>query len=146
MHLLVNGHNIAFAAGTSALIAKRGHVSKINVLSDSHRAAVAVNVNGAHKVVLTAGQTVTIGSDKDAAFARLGMIARRRVQQTDLQNVSILVCEESPLSVIENSGTLTQLLKSSAKSDRQISNNILKMAACLTVVTAQHGLYSQERR
>jgi hypothetical protein len=73
-------------------------------------------------------------------------IARRSVKTTDLGNGhEIARSDVSLTSVMENSPALANLIHSTNHADRAIASRLIKMAACMMMVTAKKGAYSKQK-
>jgi hypothetical protein len=71
-------------------------------------------------------------------------IARRSVKTTDLgDGMEMARSDVSLTSVLENSTALADLIHSTNRADRAIANRLIKMAACMMMVTAKRGAYAK---
>ena len=83
---------------------------------------------------------------EDGAFVstilRTDKIGRRRVRAFDLgESMELTKSEISVASLMQNRDVLSRLLKSEHPLDKDISQRLMKMAACIAVTSASHGPY-----
>jgi len=135
---------ITLAPGTIAVVSRDGGAVSVRTLHDSRGNSTRVYGGGNEIARISAGQEVVTAMDGPAlstAISRIPVGRRRMELRTANGNQMVAHCDVSPLSVIQNSSVLTNLMHSSRNSDRAIVENVLKTAACLQMVSGHHGAY-----
>jgi mucin-19 len=130
--LKVHDAAITIKNGASALLRSDGHGLEIFNLCEDHWGAVKVSFGG-QEFVLGAGQRILIG--------QTSRVAMRNEKSQKVSDRQVKVGEFSFTAVVDGSDLLNKVLHSQARQDRQLAARLLKMAACLTLVTSTHGAF-----
>jgi hypothetical protein len=72
-------------------------------------------------------------------------IGRRKLARYEERGSGVYVSEVSLISLIMNSEILTKIFHSEVPEDKSLSSELLKMAACVSIVTANHGTFGQAK-
>ncbi len=134
--------NIAPAA--IVLVSNQGDIVKVRNLCEKTSLSVVVSFNG-KQTALAAGQEVMLGTNTDAIKKAMNAepIGRRQMHAVEFTHgPSIMKCEVSLLSLIQNVDVLNKLMLSKNKEDRDIARRLMKMAAVISQVSAGHGAYT----
>jgi len=135
---------VTLAPGTIAAVFRHSGTVSVRTLHDSRGNSTRVYAGGNEIARISAGQEVVTATDGPALSTAISRIpvGRRRMELLTGNGSQIAArCDVSPLSVIQNSSVLTNLMHSSRNSDRAIVENVLKTAACLQMVSGHHGAY-----
>lgn len=144
MVITSGGHKVRLQRGSVALINRENGVLKVRNVYEKAAHSIQVDT-GLEYVKVAAGGEVMVSGDKATLVSGVqkDKIGRRNVQQ--LKTASghhVMKSEVSILSLSSKNATMRQLMRSSDKQDRILSNNLMKMAACLMLVTSSHGAYA----
>lgn len=125
-----------------ALVEREGTLSKVRVLVDS--ATVKV---GKRSIELDAGQELVIAADEDQLLSGTinDGIGRRFTRQLTVDGNEVLYGDFSIMSLIPRSEVLSAMRFSHNRQERAMFERVMKMTACLYVVTAKHGQYKEYR-
>lgn len=141
-------HSITVAPGTVAVIRTHNGVTTVSNLYEK-------NPNSVHVALLIDGKFVPVGAGEEICIGPTDaevrdaisqdQVARRELEPMTLASgQKLLKSEISLVSLMNNSKLLTALQKSNSPNDKQVANHIMKMAACLLMVTSKRGPYSQK--
>lgn len=140
--------SIVVRPGSCVLVTTNGTVTAVRNLYEGSGGRVKVST-GAHFATVPVGTEVVVGLSKNHVldFVRKDLVGRRRIQIGDIKTGSISSAEVSLISLMNQSDLLRVIGKSQKAESRAVISKLLKMAACISVVTAGHGSYSvgQER-
>jgi hypothetical protein len=105
----------------------------------------AIQIQTNHKSIpVSYGEEVVVGDDSVKQWMVKDTVDRRRVRLLALpENTYIAKSEASPFSIFNSSSMLCSIYDSKETMDKTIVEKIVKMAACLTVVTAKNGSYTR---
>jgi len=137
-------YDISVAPEAIVLVSNQGEIVKIRNLYEKISPSVTVHFNE-KQTTLAAGQEILLGSSTDVVKKALksDLIGRRQVHGLEFTHgPSIMKCEVSLLSLIQNVDILNKLMCSKNKEDRDIARRLVKMAAVVSQVTASHGAYT----
>ena len=98
--------------------------------------------------ILIKGKNIELFSGQEIAVSSIGFLSapRRRVKSIQLnEQLKVMLSEFSPLSVFTTEPLMLALLRSDLPEHRVLSAHVLKTAACISVVTANHGIYSSSK-
>lgn len=127
--------SVSIADGACALLVANGKGVEIYNIYEEHWGGARVRV-GEKEFVLGAGQRMTVDSDNNT-------VAVRNEKSYPTAGRNVKHGEFSLLSLSAKTGLLTNLMHSETKDDRQLAARLLKMAACLSMVTASHGPFQR---
>lgn len=140
----IAGHQVSVEGGTIAHISLEDGVVKVRNLYEQSPGSTGVNafVNG-QQISTSAGTEIIISHDADTLTesVRRDSIGRRLMQSFDVGDAKVATCEISLVSLVPNSDLLPLVLHSKQKHDRAIADKLIKMAACLSTATSNHGPY-----
>ncbi|MBI4533920.1 MAG: hypothetical protein HY711_08215, partial [Candidatus Melainabacteria bacterium] len=138
------GHNVYVKPGAMALVSNENGMLKLRNIWEGAANSVHVQI-GSKFVSASVGQELIVGTN-DHSLGKLlkgDAIGRRRIRSFDVPGGHTLTRSEvSLVSLAQSSHLLSRVLKSPNEGDRAIANKLLKMAACLSLITAGHGAYS----
>lgn len=136
-------YKVAIDPGTIAMLCREGDVVKIRNLIE--RSAKSVRVfAGKHVFQLAVGQEALISPNYGATAKALKSeaIGRRRIRALDLADGhSVIRCEVSIVSLIQQTELLNRIFNSKNGHDRAITARLLKMSAVIQQVQMSHGAY-----
>ena len=90
------------------------------------------------------GEEVVLGESDVNKWLMEDTIDRRKVRIADVdQNLSVAKSEASPFSIFNASDLLCEVYDSKDRLDKIITEKIVKMATCLTLVTSKNGPYAR---
>lgn len=136
---------VAMMKNSIASIIKNGTLFEVRNLYEDHANSIRV-LCGQRQFQLYAGEELVLDSDFDSLSqdARHDGIQRRALQTYEIDDVgSALLCEFSEVSLIRHSTVLEPLVKAGDSESRHVLHKVVKMAACLQIVTGGHGAYEQ---
>lgn len=137
-------YTVSVDPGAIALVEVDGSIVKIANLYEGKLHSVKAYVKRG-SVPIASGQEAIfgIGEGQIGTWLKNNPVARRRMKNVSLKGGHKLTRSEvSLVSMIQNSPLLFEVWKSEHHSDKDISDKVLKMAACLLQVTTSHGPYS----
>ncbi len=144
--LTAGDYTISVDPGAVALITSENKVLTVRVLYEQRANAVAITA-GNNAIKLSVGQEAMLAPQSihlQAANQKDG-VGHRHVKEATLSNGHMLSRSEfSHVGLIEQADVLTRLVHSKAPQDRQLSDKLIKIAACLMTVTGSHGAYSDK--
>jgi hypothetical protein len=135
---------IALLQGAVALIGYKNKLVKISNLFETKTDSVSL-IAGQRKLSLSAGHDLIAGEkDMDLqAPLRDKPVGRRKIRNYDLNASHRATCSEvSHVSLFQYADLLSRLHRSNDPLDKELAAKLVKMAACLTQVTASHGPYA----
>jgi hypothetical protein len=142
--MVVNkGNRLVIGRHGIVSIQAREGIFLVRNLSEAKCDTVVVEYSGMH-FQLPAGKELlwAANSSRLLHFAQCDNVQRRMPNIYDLPNGNqILETEFSTISAIKNSPMLFHMAHSPVRNDQIVFNKIMKMAACLAVVTRPHGPY-----
>ncbi|MBY0359202.1 MAG: hypothetical protein K2W82_14465 [Candidatus Obscuribacterales bacterium] len=139
----VGKSTIDVGSGAIALISHDQSQTEVCNLWESGTRAVKVHTAGSTLPLASGQEALLIGKKASVSDALLKLnYGRRGNKVTDLSDgSSALTGEVSLHSVLYVNKLLHKLATSSAKSDQQITDKVVKMTAILTIVTARRGRF-----
>jgi hypothetical protein len=137
--------DIDIKAGAIALIFEDGHDVAIMDLSDNNPGDI--KVAGPNQFALVPGQQVVLTRNASSNLVQINpasSVALRRTAKVQLNNgITAYASEFSIPSALNTANLYRQLLQDAPR--RTVLNKILHAAACVQMVTANHGPYTVER-
>jgi hypothetical protein len=130
---------------TMALISREGNIVKIRNIYELNAKSISIVVGGKF-FHIAAGEEVCLGQNGTAIVKSLmdDAVGRRRLQNIDVSSGhSLTRCEVSLVSLVQHSEVLTRIKDSTNPADKALAQKLVKMAACLSFVTAGHGPFGQ---
>lgn len=132
------GCRILLEPDTIALISKENGVLKIRNLHDAGRKSLSCDVDG-KCLAIAPGQELLLSHDD---FGKVhDSVGRRLVQEIELDGWKARTSEVSLVSLVAQEALLGKVMQSKHDYHKIIQDKIMKTAACLTVVTSDHGPY-----
>ncbi len=116
-----------------ALLKSDGTELELFNLCESRWGAVKVKV-GDREFVVGAGQRLLIGSKSSVAV-------RKETVEKNASGINAKLAEYSLLSLMSSSHLLNDVIHSSEAAEKHLGARLLKMAACLQLVTSSHGVF-----
>ena len=117
---------------------------KVRNLQEQHACSTQVFF-GLRRFELRAGEELVSARSFDqlGALASSDGVKRRQIHTFDLDDGTNILCDEfSAVNVIKKTPVLKSLISSSNRYDEKAYGKVMKMAACLAIVTAGHGQYT----
>lgn len=143
----VNEHIVHMKGGAVALVSIHKGVTRISNLCENKAESIQVRVaNSNRSIPLSAGQESLISHNADQLtdFVANDNLGHRRTKHIDTKTGhKILKSEVSLISAMQQHQLLSDIMASDNDSDNRLESRLVKMAACLMVVTNNHGLYAQ---
>ncbi len=143
--IVCGGHDIELARGAIVWVGYTEDGIAVRSLFELRGGSVTLRSSMVHARI-GAGEELFIGarSDSDLGALYAGRnVGHRRSQTRRLSDGRCVVLSEfSPLAIISNYSLASLLGESQEKSDRRALQAILKMAACLSIVTSSHGPFN----
>jgi hypothetical protein len=136
--------SVLVSKGAIVLVSQRAGIAKVNNLSESKLNSARVVVDGT-LLPVKAGQEYVIADDFDSLQKSVeeDNVHRRALHTFELPGgVQLMSCEYEPVTLIKHNDLLSSMIHTSNRTDKQVFNKIIKMAACLQIATASHGQYS----
>lgn len=134
---------VYLAPGTVAIIDVHGDRLKVRNLWESQTQSLTVEARNRSMKVIVGSELITAASAESLAKAREDSIGRRNVHEFTTSDGSYFATSEIALGTLIGSTRLLQRLSASPdKADQKLYAKVLKMTACLNVVTTGHGSYS----
>lgn len=143
-----DGYKITLEPGTIAMFSKTSKSLKVHDLWETKSASIDAFV-GKRRVDISAGQELIVSASNTQVTQemRLDQIARRRISIYDISKSDAASRSEiSIVSLVQSNPLLWQLFHSKRPADKALSEKLIKMAACLTQATTNHGPYSLSSR
>ncbi len=128
----------------TALISVRDGALKVRNLQEQHAFSTELAINN-RPFNICAGEEIVAANDFDSLQTTLSNdgVTRRQIQTYELSDgTNVMRGEFAPITVIKHSEMLKAMSKSSDQIDSKLFNKMMKMAACLAVVTGGHGSYA----
>lgn len=126
-------------------VERDGDVVKIRNLYDTHSKSLKVVV--AHSSMhVSVGNELIVGPHPHALLLSVKSdgIGRRSVRDLQLpEGHTLMRSEISMTSFLQNSPLFSKLIQSDDVLDAAIMEKLMKMAACVSLVSGPHGAYSQ---
>lgn len=122
----------------SSIVAIEGDRTRIRI---KNLGFTTVGVKVSNETVLS----ISPGCELDIADTSFGLsqatdaVARRRPELFKVENLEIKISEFSPLTALASNSILKAICKSNLSLHKQMKQTILKSAAALSIVTANHG-------
>lgn len=154
--ILVNSHrNVTIKApnativakpGAAVLVSTNGDVTTIRNLYEPGASTVKVS-SSSHFAHVPVGSEIVIGPSKAKVleFLKTDLVGRRRIQVGDVKSGGFVSSEVSLISLLNQSDLMRAVGRSQHVQSKSMVNKLLKMAACISVVTAAHGGYNEHR-
>lgn len=128
----------------TALISIRDGAIKVRNLQENHAFSADVFISK-RRFGICAGEELVATADFDSlqSTANEDHVKRRNVRTFELKDGTQIMCAEfSPINVIKQNPVLKSLAFSEDKTESKVFGRVMKMAACLAVVTRSHGDYA----
>jgi len=128
----------------TVLVSLKDGTIKIRNLQENKAYSVQVFL-GHQTFQLYAGQELVASSsfDKLSQSASSDGLQRRRMNTLELSDgTNVMRCEFSPVTLIKSTPVLKSLVSSNFKPESRAFEKVLKMAACLSIVTESHGNFA----
>jgi hypothetical protein len=102
------------------------------------------HIVGTQKIEVCAGQESVVSRDQAAlnAVFKHDSVGRRRVRILDSEGNKISTAEISIISLMTSSPVLSKIALTKDDQNLALTRKMLKMAACIQLVTASHGTYA----
>lgn len=145
LRVVVGGFPITIKSGTLSMVCDHGNDVKVRNVYESQSTSIEVSVGKHHCVGLQVGHELIIVPQRGSISKALSSepVGRRRVHHSEVPGgYSLVNCEVSLTSLMQNTDLLAQIMRSEDKEDRSINSRLMKMAAVLSMVTIGHGNYS----
>jgi hypothetical protein len=129
--------------GTIAWLSRQGNSTRIcSLAAQTPNAIEAVLKN--KSIQASYGEELILG-DQDVYTRMIGdNLGHRNIRVIALsENISVAKSEVSTTSVFNSSDLLQDIYISQDKQDKAMLNKIVKTAACISVVTGNHGPYGE---
>lgn len=137
------GHVVAIKPGTVAWLTRDEQTTRVCSLAAQSPDSIEVVVRN-KSIPVSYGEELVLGDVNLGQWLTDDMVDRRRVRMADMQdNLCVAKSEASPFSVFNASDLLCEVYESKDRKDKVITEKIVKMASCLTVVTGKNGPYSR---
>ncbi len=143
-HVKIADAIVTVNPGAIALVSKDDRVVKVRSLYERWTGTIQVFL-GKRESKLNAGQELMLGPEGDSVLRSMSQdkVGRRRVKNVDLvSGDSIIRSEVSLVSLFGRNTLMKQIHASKNVDDQDIKEKIVKMAACLSVVTSSHGPFT----
>ncbi len=131
--------------GAVALVRVHKGRSYIRNIFEPRAKAVEVIVGTKRSIVTVGCEMVVAPPSEKLERVFIDTVGRRRLVRYDERGSGIFVSEVSMISLIMDSELLSKLFQSAELEDKSLSSRILKMAACLSLVTSGHGTFGQAK-
>lgn len=135
---------VVLKEGSMALISRTGDLLRVYNICENSFKSVTVQ-SERRSVAVNAGVEAVVARDHETIMAILAgdPVARRQVRAVELTGGDLVVqtSEFSIPSLMKSNSMLRQMVKSARGVDVALTDRIVKMTACLTVVTGGHGQY-----
>jgi hypothetical protein len=142
--LRVGSSLFTISPGTICMVAFNGKTVSMRNLHENRFGSLIMT--GANPVPIGVGcELIVSDTSKEITEAlRQQNIARRGVGNIFLLEKEVAVMAEfSPLSVLQNSKTLTPIVNARSRSEKTLRNKLVKTAACLSLVTSHRGNFKK---
>lgn len=136
---------IAIPKGAVVLIRKQQGVVCVENLLEDQSSSILVRISQ-KSIPLMCGQEILVAQDLPALQKVVvdDHVLRRNIKIFQLScGGNLMHAEVSYPTLVHNSSLLNTINKSMEKSDRALSARLLRMAACLSIVTGPHGRYAR---
>ncbi len=146
-HIAVGYWQIQITPYAAIVVSFEDGILKVTNLYDTGASSVKVITTGG-PIAIGAGEEVIIAADDKTISGTMQQdrLGRRNTKSHILPSTRCLAHSEiSLVSLLENNTTVNQLARSCDPDDRNLSNRVLKMAACLMMATVKHGPYQTKR-
>lgn len=135
---------VVLKEGSMALISRTGDLLRVYNICENSFKSITVQ-SERRSVAVNAGVEAVVAHDHETIMAILAgdPVARRQVRAVELSGGDLVVqtSEFSIPSLMKSNSMLRQMVKSAKGVDIALTDRIVKMTACLTVVTGGHGQY-----
>jgi len=128
----------------TALITVRNGALKVRNLQEQHAFSTELAINN-RPFTICAGEELVAASDFESLQSTLGSdgVTRRQVQTYELSDgTNVIRGEFAPITVIKHNEMLKAMCSSTDQTDSRLFSKMMKMAACIAVVTGSHGSYA----
>ncbi|HEY9869523.1 MAG TPA: hypothetical protein V6D08_10195, partial [Candidatus Obscuribacterales bacterium] len=135
---------VHFKPGTVSLLTGEGELLKVRNLWEDGGSSVRVYVSN-RLISASAGQELILtANDRLRRHALINdPVGRRRVKSYDLADgKTVTSCEVSFASLTGGSPLLNSFVRSNREQEQALTSKLIKMAACLNMIHADHGPYS----
>lgn len=139
----VAGYTVKLSAGSAVHVKRKDDAVVVRNLMDPRGGSVQV-VAGRGAAVVRVGTEAILatGSGQPSQLLSREAVGRRRISNSMLNNHHLVLSEVSFVSMVSSSDLLQSLFNSGSADHKDLRAKLLKTAACLGVVTASHGTYS----
>jgi hypothetical protein len=139
----VGSARVLIQSNSICLISKRGQSIKIRNLSDQDINSTFVIVGDTWYPLSLGEEFVYAANSQELSRSVIeDKTNRRQLKMIDIPGgESILRCDCSIVSVMSRTSIIRDLQDSKVLADRQLFERLLKVAACLSIVTSSHGNY-----
>jgi hypothetical protein len=137
-------YKVHFKPGTVSLLSGEGELLKVRNLWEDGSSSVHVYV-GNRLISASAGQELILtANDRLRRHALINdPVGRRRVKSYDLADgKTVTSCEVSFASLTGGSSLLNSFVRSNRQQEQALTSKLIKMAACLNLIHADHGPFS----
>ena len=131
-HVRAGNADVCLSGNAVALFKSTGRDIEIFNICEDRWGAIKVEIAD-REFTLGAGQRLLIGQN--------GSVAVRNEKSEKVGSSTVKIAEFPLISLLQGSALMIDLVHSDQKVDRQVRSRMLKMAACLQMVTASHGAY-----
>jgi hypothetical protein len=140
-----NNALLKLTSGTLSLITVADGLVRVRNLYEENGTSIQAFVGQKH-LSIASGEEILLADShgtltKEMKRDHIGRRSIKSFEVTPTQTVSR--SDVSLISLINNSQLLRAIVHSNRPSDKDVSNNVLKMAACLSLITARKGPYTQ---
>ena len=140
----IGGHLLEIASGAVVGITNIDGVLKIHNVIDNGHGDVVLNVGGKQRISLAPGQELIVSKGRYAGYKSMqeDKLSRRAVKTYTIEGEYVVTkADFSHLSYLKNYPLMRQLLVSKEAADKELVNNIVKMAASVMTVSSTKGTY-----
>jgi len=138
-------YQLTIAANAVVLLSNSDEIVTVRNLYEKTPYSVKVFVDSKSTVLLPVGKEVALGRNMHDLIAALksDLIGRRSIRGYDLASGhSIVQCDVSLMSLMQNEDVLKQLILSIRKDDLRVAKQLITTAAALSQATSNRGAYT----
>lgn len=137
-HILLPDAKVQVMAGGTAMIRKTAGALEIYNLCETGWGSLRVDFEQGESVVVGSGQRLLLKAG-DGSHDRMPVRQEKHHRLSDGRKFS--VAEYPLMELMQQSKTLKLVLLKDGVSESKLAAKLMKMAACLSIVTASHGPY-----
>ena len=137
-------HSIYIAGGTIALVGKTSNLLAIRNLCERMSRSIRLDFEG-RSLKIAAGEEIIVGPSGNTLVKTFknDLFSRRRISRFDIGGGnSVVKSDISLVSLMQRHEVMSRLVHSSNPSDHALAEKVIKMAACIHMVTAKKGAYA----